>query len=149
MPVFDAGQDLALGRAVAAQLVRHNYTWHVLQVAQQLAGEPLGSPGTAPALHEDVEHVAMLIDCTPEVMQLARMRINTSLRCHLSPGQGRRRFSALANRRLKRWLANGLVTDHDAESGQNQLNVAQANLTTPDREHAALIAPFHNVRPTS
>ena len=61
LPTFDAGQDLALRRAVAAQLVGGDHPGHVFQTAQQLAEEPLGRPGIASALHEDVEHVAVLV----------------------------------------------------------------------------------------
>ena len=42
-----------------------------MQAAQQLAEEPLGSAGIAPALNQNVEHAALLVDGTPEVMQLA------------------------------------------------------------------------------
>src|SRR4051794_28801617 len=71
LAMLDAGQDVALCGAVAAQLVGHDHPRNVLQAAQQLAEEPLGSPGIAPALHEDVEHVAMLVHSPPEIMQLA------------------------------------------------------------------------------
>ena len=71
LPVFDPGQDLAFGRAVAAELVRHDHPWDVLQTAQQLAEEPPRRSGIAPALHENVEHMAVLIHGAPEVMQLA------------------------------------------------------------------------------
>jgi hypothetical protein len=35
---------------------------------QQLAKEALGSFGIAPTLHQDVEHMAVLVDGTPKVM---------------------------------------------------------------------------------
>ena len=71
LPVLDPGQDLALGRAVTRQLVRHDDTRHVLQALEQLLEEALGRLGVAPALHQDVEHGAVLVDCPPEVRELA------------------------------------------------------------------------------
>ena len=61
LAMLDAGQDVALCRAVAAQLVGHDHPRDALQAAQQLAEEPLGRPGIPPALYEDVEHVAVLV----------------------------------------------------------------------------------------
>ena len=54
------GQDLALRGGVALELVGDNHPRRILQAAQQLAEEALGGVGIAPALHEDVEHVAVL-----------------------------------------------------------------------------------------
>jgi hypothetical protein len=64
LPMLDARQDFTLGGSVAAQLVGDNYPRHVWQAAQQLAEEPLGRLDIAPALHEDVEHMAALVDNT-------------------------------------------------------------------------------------
>ncbi len=90
--MLNAGQDLALRRAVAPQLVRHDHPGHVLQTAQELAEEPLGRPGIAPALHENVEHMAVLIHGAPEVMQLApnsdEHLVQVPLSCLLSSAAG-------------------------------------------------------------
>ena len=59
--MLHAGQDLPLGGGIALQFVRYDDPWDVLQAAQQLAEEALRSLGVAPALHEDVEHLAVLI----------------------------------------------------------------------------------------
>jgi len=40
----------------------------VLQAAQQLAEEPLGRFGIAPALDKDVEHMSVLVHGAPEVV---------------------------------------------------------------------------------
>ena len=37
LAVLDSGQDLALGRAVALQLIGDDDAWHVLQPLEQLA----------------------------------------------------------------------------------------------------------------
>lgn len=71
LPVLDAGQDLTLCGGVAPELVGDHHPWRVLQSLEQLAEEPFGGLCAAPALHEDVEQMAVLVDCTPETMQLA------------------------------------------------------------------------------
>jgi hypothetical protein len=40
--------------------------------------EPLGSFGATLALHKDIEYLAVSINGTPEIMQLARMRMRSS-----------------------------------------------------------------------
>ncbi len=63
--VLDTWHDLSLRRAVAFELIGDDLTRHVPQALQQLAEEPLGSSLVASALDEDVQHVAVLIYCTP------------------------------------------------------------------------------------
>src|SRR5262252_82276 len=70
LPVFHAGQDLALRGAVALELVRNDYTRHVLQALQQLAKKLLRRLLIPPALHEDIQHVIVLVDSAPKVMAL-------------------------------------------------------------------------------
>src|SRR4051794_23938134 len=69
--MFNAGHSLALCRTVASQHVGDEHTRRVAQAFQQFAEEPLGGFGIAPALHQDVEDVPILIDCPPQIMNLA------------------------------------------------------------------------------
>src|ERR1700687_4755361 len=64
-------QDFCLGCCVAAQLVGDDGTWDVLKAFQQLAKELLAGFLVPAWLHEDIKHVAILVDCTPEILQLA------------------------------------------------------------------------------
>src|SRR5262249_44494287 len=70
LTVFDPGQDLALGRAVALELIRNDHAWHVLQSLEQLAKELLRCVLIAPALDQNVEDVVVLVDSAPQVMAL-------------------------------------------------------------------------------
>src|SRR5215470_6467400 len=70
LAVFDPGQDLALGRAIALELIGDDDAWHVLQPLKQLAKELLRGLLIAPALHEDIQHVIILVDSAPQVMAL-------------------------------------------------------------------------------
>ncbi len=66
MPVLDTGQELALRCGVAAQLVSYEHAGHVVQATEQLAEEPFGCIRIAPALDQDVEHVAVLVHRAPK-----------------------------------------------------------------------------------
>ena len=61
LPVFNVWDDLALGRSVAFQLIRHLDPRHIPQAFQQLLKEALGRLGVAPAPHQDVENHAVLV----------------------------------------------------------------------------------------
>ena len=71
LAVLDPGQDLPLGGTIARQLVGHDHTRNVLQALEQLLEEALGRLGAAPALHQNVEHRAVLVDGAPKVVTLA------------------------------------------------------------------------------
>src|SRR6188474_1490784 len=102
LPVFDIGQDLALRHAIALELIGHDHARHILQALQQLLEEALGGFAIAPALHQDVEHDAVLIHRTPEIMQLALDAHEHLIHVPLVPGRGRRRRSLLASSWPKR-----------------------------------------------
>src|ERR687888_986211 len=68
LPVLHSRQDLALRRTVALELVRDDHPWHVLKPLEQLAEKLLRGVLVAPALHQDVEDVVVLIDSVPQVM---------------------------------------------------------------------------------
>src|SRR4051812_45795208 len=71
LAVLDAGHDLTLGGTVAAQLVSNQHTRRAALLFQQLAQQALGCFLVAPALDEDVEDKAVLVDGAPEPMLLA------------------------------------------------------------------------------
>ena len=70
LAVFDPGQHLALGRAVALELIGDDDPWHVLQPLEQLAEKLLRRLLVAPALHQDIQHVIVLVNSAPQVMAL-------------------------------------------------------------------------------
>jgi NAD(P)-dependent dehydrogenase (short-subunit alcohol dehydrogenase family) len=69
--VLDVGQDLLLCRAVGLQFVGNDDTWNILQATQQSFEEALRRLRVSPALDENVEHDAVLINGTPEIVQFA------------------------------------------------------------------------------
>jgi hypothetical protein len=60
-----------MGHSVGAELVGDQHPRDIAQLPEQLAKEPLGSLGIAPGLHQDVQHVSLLIHRPPEVLVLA------------------------------------------------------------------------------
>src|SRR5262245_24966422 len=71
LAMFHAREDLALGRAVALELIRDEHPWPVLQPLEQLAEKLLRRLLIAPALHQNIEDVIVLIHGAPQVMALA------------------------------------------------------------------------------
>jgi hypothetical protein len=66
--MFDAGKQSTLRNTIAPQFVGHDHPRHILQTLQQSFEEPLCSAGIAPRLDKDIQHNAILIDSSPEIM---------------------------------------------------------------------------------
>ncbi len=66
--VLDTGHDLGLRRAVTLELICNDHARDILQALQQLAEELLRRLLISPALDEDVQHLTLLIHCSPKVM---------------------------------------------------------------------------------
>src|SRR5208337_1468804 len=71
LPVLHAGHDLPLGRGIAAQLVGDQHTRRSPLLLQELAEQAFGGLLVAPALDEDIENEALLVDRAPEPVLLA------------------------------------------------------------------------------
>ena len=103
----------------------------------QLFKEALGRPLVAPLLHQDIEHVTMLIHGTPEIKNLTVDLDHNFIKIPLvarpwpvSPNDiGKQRTKSLLP------LMDGLVTDIDAAVGKNVLNIAKA-------ERESVIQPY-------
>ena len=74
--MFDTRQDLTFRGTIGPEFIRHDDSRRVAQALQQLAKEALGCLRVAPALNQNVEHVAMLVDGSPELVLPAAMRID-------------------------------------------------------------------------
>jgi len=68
LSVLDTGKQVAMCNAVAPQLIGHDHPRHILQTFKELPEEAFGGSGIAPVLNEDVEHNAILIHGTPEIV---------------------------------------------------------------------------------
>lgn len=69
--MLDIRQYGALRDAIAFQFIRYDHARHILQALQQSFEEAFGRFAITPSLNEDVEHDAMLIYRTPQIMKFA------------------------------------------------------------------------------
>src|SRR5271169_596355 len=73
LAMLDPGHDLPLGRGVALQLVGDEHTRGSTVLLEELSEQAFGSLVVAPALNQDIENEAMLVDGTPEPMLFPAM----------------------------------------------------------------------------
>ena len=66
--VHDRGHEAAVGRRVAAQLVRHQTSWRTASPFQELPAEAFRRVSITPGLHQNVDHIAVLVDGPPEIL---------------------------------------------------------------------------------
>jgi hypothetical protein len=88
LPMLDTGQEVPLRRAVAFQLIGDEHPWYVGQALEQLPEELLGRMLIPPTLHQNIEHLAVLIHGPPEVMSLATDREEHLVEVPLVAGSG-------------------------------------------------------------
>src|SRR5712692_2482842 len=69
--MLHGGQHLCLGSRITAQLVSDDDPRGVLQTFVQFAKELLRCTLISPRLHQNVEHLAILVDGTPQILQPA------------------------------------------------------------------------------
>src|ERR1700681_1081047 len=70
LPVLDPGHGVPLGSGVASQLVGDEHTRRSTLLLEELAEQAFGGLLVAPALDENIENEAVLVDGTPEPMLL-------------------------------------------------------------------------------
>src|SRR5262249_32486547 len=74
LTVFHPGQYLALDRAIALQFVCNDDARNVREALKQRAETLLGRVLVAPALHQNIQDVVVLIHSPPQVMPLTMDR---------------------------------------------------------------------------
>ena len=71
LPVFGPREELSLRRTIAFELIRDHHPRHIVVSLEELAEARLGRVRVPSALHQDIQHIPLLIHRPPEVMQLA------------------------------------------------------------------------------
>jgi hypothetical protein len=71
LPMLHSWQHLLFRGCIAAKFISDEYSWHILTPLQQLTEELFRRLFIAPALHQDIQNIAMLVNCTPEIVLLA------------------------------------------------------------------------------
>ena len=64
--VFDAGHDVAFGRAVGSEFVGDHHSRCLTLSFQKLSHQTFGGLGITAALHQHIENEAILIDGPPQ-----------------------------------------------------------------------------------
>jgi hypothetical protein len=64
----------AHGGTIARQFIGNNDAWDILTLLEELTKESLRGHFVSPTLHENIQHIAILIDCSPEVVALTMNR---------------------------------------------------------------------------
>src|SRR5947199_6517217 len=70
LTMLHSWQDLAFRSPITLQFVSNDHTRHVLQPFEQFPKESLGGLFVASALHQDVKHVPLLINGSPQIVFL-------------------------------------------------------------------------------
>ena len=99
LAVLDAGHDLPLGGSVAAQFVGDQHTRRPQLPFQKLAEQAFGGLLVAPALDQNVENEALLVDRAPEPVLRAGDRDDDLIKVPFVAAAGARRRIRLANSR--------------------------------------------------
>src|SRR4051794_30430572 len=136
--VLDPGHQLLLGGRIARQLVRDQHARRPALALEELTQEALGGPLVAPALDQDVEYGALLVDRPPQPVLLARDLDLDLVQVPLVAGTGQPPADLVreALAELERPLPHGLVADRDAAGGQQLLDHPQGEREAevePDR----------------
>src|SRR5919109_4326541 len=132
LAMLDPGQALARGRAITLELVRDNHPWHVLQALEQLTKKLLGGLFVAPALHENVEDVVVLVDSAPEVKALPVDRQKHLIQVPFVAwlGASTLQLIRVILPKLPTPLADGFMGDVDPAFAQQFMHVAVALSTS-------------------
>ncbi len=128
LSVLDAPQDLPLRSTVACQLVRDEHTRHVLTTFEEFVEKLLGCGFVPPALDQDIEDGAMLVDRPPQIGRLAidlqkdfvNMPLISRLRTSTTEVIG------ILLPELVRPPPHRFIAEHDAASGHQLFDIAKA-----------------------
>jgi hypothetical protein len=116
--MFNFGKQLALCDTATSRFIGHDHARHILQTLQQPSNESYGCFGIPPRLNEDVEHDAILIHGTPNIVLHALNPDEYLVEVPLIPRPWPAAVQAFG-KGLAEFLApapNGLMGDDDASS---------------------------------
>src|SRR5260370_31365079 len=128
LPMLDPGHDLPLGSGVASELVGDEQTRRATLLLEELAEQAFGGLLVAPALDENIENEAVLVDGTPEQMLLPGeaddhlIEVPFVAAARRSPTDAVGEFPA----EFEAPLPDRLVRHRDPAGGQHLLDHAQA-----------------------
>jgi hypothetical protein len=124
--MLDALEDFTLGGPIGSELICHDHLGHVAQTFQHLTKEALVRFLITAALHQNVEHTPVLINRSPEVVQLASHADENLVQKPFVPGFRPAPLKGLGvgPSEAQAPLADGLLADHDASCRQDQFDLS-------------------------
>ena len=136
--MFYARENPPLSGAVAREIGGDAHARHVRTALQQLAEELAGCAFVAPALHQEIEDSAILVDCPPEIVPVPVDREEGFIQMPLiawlcTPSA---QLMGLLLPELETPLAHRFVGYDDATFGQELFHIAVAEVEAevePDR----------------
>jgi hypothetical protein len=128
LSMLDAGQDLAHGGTVASQLIRDDHSWDLPQALEQFAEELLGCGLVPTALHQDIEHLAILIHGPPQIMPWPLHRQKHLIQMPPIPRAGVLAAELMGIGLPELWapIAHGFIGQDDAPFSHQLLDIAIA-----------------------
>ena len=126
LAVFDTGEKLPLRGTVALELVRDDYPWDILTPFEELPKELLGRCFVAAALHQDIEHIPVLIHRPPEIVPFAVDREEDFVQMPFVTRAGAPPPQLISIRlaKLAAPLADGFVRHRDTAGKQQLFDIA-------------------------
>jgi hypothetical protein len=128
LAMFDTREHLSLCGTVALELVRDDHPGNILAALEQLAEEFLRSPLVSPALDQDIEDIAGLIDSPLEIVPLTMNREQHLVQVPLVARSGTPapELIGIRLRKLAAPLPDRLVAHRDAACKQQLFYIAVA-----------------------
>ncbi len=126
LAMLDSRENLSLGRSVAFQFVSDNHTRHVGQALEEFAKEFLRGSLVSSTLHQNIQHVPVLIHCPPQVVALAPDGKHKLVEGPLVP-RPRTTATQLVGIRLTKLAApftDSFIGDEHASGKEQFLNIA-------------------------
>ncbi len=128
LAVLDARQDLALRCTITGQFIGDDHPRHVQAPFEQFTEKPLGCVFVATALHEDIEHGAVLVDRPPEVGRFAIDRQEDLVEVPLvsRPWTSPPELIRILLTELERPATDGFVAEDDASGCHQFFDITKA-----------------------
>jgi hypothetical protein len=128
LTVLDPRENLPLGRAIALECIGDDHAWNILTPFEELTEELLRRVRVPSPLHQDIEHISVLIHCTPQVVALFVDRDEHLIQmpCITRTGTAPTQSIRIGLAELPAPFADGFVRDDDAPGTQELFDVTVA-----------------------
>src|SRR5262245_10686820 len=137
LTMFDPRQDLALGGPIALQFIGDDDARHVGQPLEKLAKELLCGLLVPPALHQDIQHVPLLLNCPPQIVMFALdgQKHLIEVPFIAEPGTAATELIRILLAELAAPFADRLIGHYDSTFKQQLFDIAEAEAKPKVQPH--------------